>query len=156
MPVKQTLQLQHKLPENFEIIYGSLLDLRKFGELHPHMKEVRVTWDNSPEFIEYHITEEVFLFGFIKNRPKYTAKVIELEKNKRILYTSQVKPSIFLNVDFTFTQNKKGEIVVNETIELNAGKLISMIFLGMLKRAHLQFFENLNLFLQNSVEDIEV
>ena len=47
------LNLQHVLPNEFEIVYKALLDFKKFGELHFYMKEVTLLEDRSPEYIEY-------------------------------------------------------------------------------------------------------
>jgi hypothetical protein len=150
----QTLTLQHKLPNDFQIIYNSLLDLKKFGELHPHMTGVDIIANASPEFVEYHIVEEVYFFGFIKNHPVYDAKVVEVKKDEHIRYLSQVKKNIYLTVDFTFTKNKNGSLIVNEIIAVTSNKLMAAVFMNILKKAHLKFFSNLNTFLLNSVEDV--
>ena len=156
MPSSLKLSLRHTLPNDLEIIYNILLDLKKFGELHPYMTEVSVLKDNSPEYIEYNIIEEIYLLGFIKNHPRYTAKVMELKKDKHIRYTSQVKKNIFLTIDFTFSINSNGSITVNENIELQSPKLIGLVFLNILKKAHLKFFENLKNVLHTSIEDVKL
>lgn len=147
------LTITHTLPDEFDIVYKALLDFKKFGELHPYMKEVTVMEDKSPEFIEYLVKEEIYFFGFIKNHPMYTARVMEVEKNKHIRYTSPVKKYIFLTVDFTFSKAGSGALLVQEEIKLVSNKLIGTVFLNILRKAHLQFFENLRRLLHNSIED---
>lgn len=149
------LNLQHVLPNEFEIVYEALFDLKKFGELHPYMTEVKIMENRSPEYIEYEITEEIFFLGFIKNKPHYTAKVMEPEKHKKIRYTSAVKKNIFLTIDLSFSVNKNGMLVVNEEIELRSNKIIGFLFLNILQKAHLRFFKNLRSLLSNSIEDVK-
>lgn len=154
MPSNLKLSLRHTLPNHPEIIYNALLDFKKFGELHPNMTDVRILKDNSPEYIAYNIVEEIYLLGFIKNHPRYTAKVMELIKDKHIRYTSQVKKNIFLSIDFTFSKNSNGSIIVNEDIALQSNKLVGRVFLNILKKAHLKFFEKLKDLLHTSIEDV--
>lgn len=149
------LNLQHFLPNDFEIVYGALLDFKKFGELHPFMTDVKVLENRSPEYMEYEIREEVVFLGFIKNKPRYAAKVMELEKHKKIRYTSAVKKNIFLTIDFSFSVTKNGKLLVNEEIELRCNKIIGFFFLKLLQKAHLQFFKNLRSLLHTSIEDIK-
>lgn len=149
------LNLQHVLPNEFEIVYKALLDFKKFGELHPYMKEVTLLEDRSPEYIEYQIVEEIYFFGFIKNHPRYTAKVIETSKHKTIRYTSPVKKNILLTIDFSFSVTKNGMLCVTEEIELRCNKIVGFFFLNILQKAHLQFFRNLRSLLHTSIEDIK-
>lgn len=149
------LNLQHVLPNEFEIVYNALFDFKKFGELHPYMTEVKILENRSPEYIEYEVVEELFFLGFIKNKPRYTARVMEPEKYKKIRYTSPVKKNIFLTVDFSFSVNKNGMLLVNEEIELRCNKIIGLLFLNILQKAHYQFFKNLRSLLHTSIEDIK-
>lgn len=147
--------LQHVVPNEFEIVYKALLDFKKFGELHPYMKEVTILKDCSPEYMEYQVVEEIYFFGFIKNHPHYTAKIVETAKDKTIRYTSPVKKNIFLTIDFSFSVNTHGMLLVNEDIELRCNKIIGIFFSNILKKAHLQFFKNLRNLLRTSIEDIK-
>jgi hypothetical protein len=155
MPATHTFHLQHKLSNNLEIVYNSLLDLKKFGGIHPHITDVNIITDNSPHFIEYDIVEDIQLMGFIRNHPRYTAKVFEIEKNRHIRYLSPVKTFIFLQVDFIFSV-KNGLLVVDETFQLTCNKFWALVFTSILKKAHLRFFANLKSLLQTSVEEINV
>ena len=146
--------LQHTLPNQFDLVYTTLLDFKKFGEVHPVITKVTVIKENLPDYIEYSIEEEIYLLGFIKNQPKYTAKVMEVEKNKHIRYTSPVKSFIFLTVDITFSAAKNGSLLVTESFEIKTNKLMGLIFKNILSKAHLQFFKNLKKVLHNSVEDL--
>lgn len=148
--------LQHKLPNQLDLVYSTLLDFKKFGEVHPYIKKVETIQNNLPEYVEYSIFEEIYLLGFIKNYPNYTAKVFEIEKNKHIRYLSPVKKSIFLSIDLTIQTAKNGTLTVTEAFEIKSNKLIGLIFSNILKKAHLKFFENLKTILHNSIEDITV
>lgn len=151
--MKTTFSLEHSLPYHFDVIYASLLDFKKFGEIHPFMSEVKVLNDNYPDYIEYVIVEEFYFLGFIKNHPAYTAKVTEVEKGKHIRYTSPVKKNIFLVIDIRFSTDKNQTIRVREDFVITANKVMGLIFANILKKAHLQFFKNLRSFLHTSVED---
>lgn len=153
MPSTTKFTLQHTLPDQLDIIYPALLDFKKFGEIHPYMKEVKLIKDNLPEFTEYSIVEEVYFLGFIKNNPTYTAKVFEVEKNKRIRYTSPVKKSIFLTIDISFSSNKNGTLLVTEEFEIGCNKLMGLVFKNILVKAHLKFFQNLKELLQKNREE---
>ena len=146
--------IEHTLPNQFDLVYSTLLDFKKFGEVHPVITRVTVIDEKLPEYVEYSVEEEIYLLGFIKNQPRYTAKVIEVEKNKHIRYTSPVKSSIFLSIDFTFSFNNKGLLVVTETFEIKSNKLIALAFKAILHKVHIQFFDKLKKILNNSVEDL--
>jgi len=154
MPTNTTFSLQHALPNQLEIAYESLADLKKFGEIHPYIIEVNIIKNNLPEYLEYVIVEEVHLFGFIKNHPIYETKVFEIEEYKHIRYTSRVKKNIFLTIDITFSKNKSGNLIVTETFDIRSPKLMGMVFSGILKKAHFKFFENLKKILHNSIEEL--
>lgn len=149
-------KIEHNLSDQWEIVYNSLLDLRKFGEIHPHMTDVRIINNNLPDHVEYAITEKVYLLGFIKNHPRYNANVAEVQKNRHIRYTSQVKPTIFLTVDITFSKNSSHRLIVTEEFEIRSNKLLGLVFANILKKAHLRSFENLNKILRNSVEESQL
>jgi hypothetical protein len=106
------------------------------------MKEVTIIEDKSPEYIEYEVNEEVLLFGFIKLRPNYKAKVIEIEKHKQLRYTSQVKKNVYLNIDLHFTETN-GKTKMTEHIEVTTNGLVAFIFLDILKKAHLKVYQNI-------------
>jgi len=144
MASKNTLQLIHDFKGDIQAVYDHVLDLRKFGTLHHHMKEVKIVAQEPEQFIEYEIWEEVTLFGFVKMKPNYKAKVIEVEKHKQVKYLSQVEKNVHLAINFFFSENKeKGTIQVIEEIEVVGNKFVASIFMGILKKAHLQVFESL-------------
>jgi len=155
MPTHTKFTLEHKLQGDFEIVYSTLLDFKKFGEIHPYMTEVSIIKEQ-PEYIEYNIVEEIYLFGFIKNYPTYTARIMELKKDQHIRYTSPVKKNIFLTVDITFSHQANGSLLVTEAFEIQSSRLMGRMFGNILKKAHLKFFENLNKLLRTSVEDIRL
>lgn len=123
-------------------LYEQFLDLRKYGKYHPVMTDVKIVLDKTPEFIEYEIDEEVRLFGFIKMNPNYKARVFEIEKGKHLQYTSQVKPTIFLTIDIYFLNNSD-KTKVEEQISVTGNKIITTIFLGILRKAHVSLFQNI-------------
>jgi hypothetical protein len=146
MASKQNLQLGYEFNSSLHPIYTNVLDLRKFGEFHPHMREVKIISNNKANETEYEIFEEIYLFGFIKNYPNYKATVIEIEKNKHIQYISQVKKNVALSINFTFQENKEqNKIILTEVIEVTCNKLVGAIFLPILKKAHIQLFDKMKL-----------
>lgn len=156
MSVTQRLQLTHPLSNQFDLIYQTLLDFRQFGKIHAYIQEVKIIQDQSPEFIEYRVFEEIYLLGCIKNNPVYDVKVYEVEKNKHIRYVSQVKKNISLIIDLHVTKESPSVIVVQEKFEVKANFFLGKVFLMILNKAHLQFFENLRKILHNSIEDVSL
>ena len=143
------LTLTNEFNTDSKLLYEQFLDLRKYGKHHPVMTDVKIVSDNTPEYIEYEIDEVVKLFGFIKMYPNYKAKVFEIEKEKHLQYTSQVKPNIFLTIDIYFSENS-GKTKVEESISVTGNKIITAIFLGILKKAHVKLFQNLKTNLQKA------
>ena len=126
----------------FGLVYNSLLDFKEFGHLHPCMKKVEIV-EEAASYKVYSVEEVVYLLGFVKIRPAYDARVIELEKNKCIQYTSQVKKNIYLSILFTFSNASDGRLSVKEEIEISSNKLAGTLFLSILKKTHDQVFEKL-------------
>lgn len=137
-----TLRLTDEFNIDRKWLYEQFLDLRKYGKHHPVMKDVKIVLDKTPEFIEYEIDEQVRLFGFIKMNPNYKARVFEIEKGKHLQYTSQVKPTIFLTIDIYFL-DKSNKTKVEEQISVTGNKIITTIFLGILRKAHVGLFQNI-------------
>lgn len=137
-----TLRLTDEFNIDRKWLYEQFLDLRKYGKHHPVMTDVKIVLDKTPEFIEYEIDEEVRLFGFIKMNPNYKARVFEIEKGKHLQYTSQVKPTIFLTIDIYFLDNSD-KTKVEEQISVTGNKIITTIFLGILRKAHVGLFQNI-------------
>jgi len=155
MPKQHALCIEHKLYPDFKLVFSTLLDLRKFGLIHPYMKEVVLTEEVSSKVKTYFICEEVYFLGLIKTKPQYHATVFELEAGKHIRYTSHVKKHVFLQVDFYFDQPSSKHLIVREEIVSKANYLVGKIFLNIIKKAHLHFFENLKKIFRTSVEDID-
>jgi hypothetical protein len=135
--------LRHTTSRPFDLVYNSLLDFKKFGELHPCMKQVDML-EQKNGHRAYSVKEEVFLFGFFKIKPEYDAKVIEVDKSKCLQYTSQVKKNVYLDIRFTFSNKKDGGLEVNEEIELTCNRLVGLVFMKILERSHRQVFRNLD------------
>lgn len=139
---KQTLKLEDEFEVDIQILYDQFCDFKKYGMHHPVMKTVKMVEDKSPEYVEYEIDEEVLLFGLIKIRPNYKAKVIEIEKNKQLRYTSQVKSYVFLIIDLHFTESN-GKTKMVEHIEVTTNLFVALVFLDILKKAHLKVYQNI-------------
>jgi hypothetical protein len=139
---KQTLKLEEEFDVDIQILYEQFCDFQKYGMHHPVMKTVKLVDDKRPEYVEYEIDEEVLLFGLIKIRPNYKAKVIEVEKNKQLRYTSQVKSYVFLIIDLHFTESN-GKTKMVEHIEVTTNLFVALVFLDILKKAHLKVYQNI-------------
>lgn len=138
-----SLQLSHSIKGSPQRIYSAISDMRQFGKHHPYMKEVTLV-QTTPEFCEYLIKEMVWLFGFIPQWPKYTAKVFEKEKDKHIQYTSKVKGGVDLLIDFRFSFNTtENSTRLIEHVQLSGNGLVCRILLGAIKKAHPILFKNL-------------
>lgn len=154
MSKTHSLKLVHSPGKDFDLIYQSLLDFKKFGKIHDYITDVKLIADKSPEYIEYGVFEEIYLLGFIKNNPVYTVKVYEITKNSQIRYVSQVKKNIELVIDLVVFQDVRSGIRIEETFYVKANVLIAQLFLRILKKAHLSFFNNLRTLMLTSIEDV--
>lgn len=142
MASTHSLTLNHTLHKDFDFVYTHLLDFKKFGSIHPYMVEVKEL-ERTPEFIEYRIKERrVMVLGIIPMWPVYTAKVFEVEKGKHIRYTSPVQKGVDLVIDLTLTHTN-GVTHVNEEIVVTCNAIIAKVFLGIMRKAHLELFEKL-------------
>jgi hypothetical protein len=135
MAGKQTLTIKDDFKTDIGILYDHFYDFRKYGQLHPFMKEVKVVSDNSPEFIEYEVYEELKLLGFIKYCPNYKVKVFEKNKCRHIVYTSEVKKGVSLTINLYFNEND-GTVNFREDIEVSGNPIIVSVFLRIVKNAH--------------------
>jgi len=137
--------IEYNFSKPFTSVYDVILDFKKFGHFHPHMKKIEIVSKDNPSKIEYAVNEELLLYGCIPLKPNYTATVIEIEKNKHIQYTSQVKKNIFLTIDFIFSENKQsGVTIVKEKLRVKSNTFVGTVFIGILKKAHLNCFQNFN------------
>ncbi|MDF2454479.1 MAG: hypothetical protein K0R51_472 [Cytophagaceae bacterium] len=139
-----SLTLSHSITGPISDVYYALLHFKEFGQLHPHMKFVE-TVDHKENAIEYHVQEQLNLWGILPMKPCYRATVIEVEKDKHIRYQSEVKKGLFLTIDFTFatTDQQNNHTQISEHIILEGLPWIHIIFLSLLKKSHQQVFKNL-------------
>lgn len=138
----QTLVLEHTFNLNLYEVYAAVANFERFASLHPVMTSVKVITTSLPDFIEYAVEEEMRVLGILVMKPKYNARVTEVEKLKQVRYTSQVKKGIFLTINFHFSQ-KENRSIIREEIVVSGNKLITAMFLKILKKAHLTTFERL-------------
>lgn len=138
-----SLHLSYTINGSFNEVYASLLDFKKFGQLHPYMKSVEIIGQTNNS-IEYLVHEKLNLWGIIPLKPCYQATIVEVEKNKHIRYLSEVKKGLFLTVDFTF-KNKSGDntIHIDEDITLKGNPLAHGVFLSLLKKSHKHVLKSL-------------
>lgn len=141
----KTLLLEHSFDGKFDIIYEYISDLRKFGEIHPYMKEVNeLPQKQNISGTLFRIKEEATLFGFLKIKPEYHAEVMSDKSKKLVSYFSVIQERIVLKSNFTFEENLlENKILLVEQIELNGNALLIAYFASILKKTHLQTFENL-------------
>ena len=141
---KRTLTLVHEVKSPQELTYSYFIDFEKFGKIHPAIKETKKIKEpigNSMGI--YAIKESIRLYGFIPLHPEYTAEVIEIEKGKTIVYTSRVKKSVYLEINFSFSESETGSTIIREEVTLTGNRLICSILRSQMKKAHLQLIENL-------------
>ncbi len=137
------LTLRHEIKCPKEKAYSYFIDFEKFGKIHPVIKEtnqIKAPVGNSMGI--YSIKEHIFLFGFIPLNPIYNAEVIEDEKGRRILYTSQVKKNLYLEIAFLFSE-ESDKTIIKEEITITGNSLICLMFMRQIKKMHLRLIENL-------------
>ncbi len=135
-------QFDHQVKGNIEMAFSAVLDMRVWGKHHPYFKEVTIV-QSTPEFTEYAVKEFIWLFGFIPQWPKYTAKVFEKEKHKHIQYTSDVKGGVSLVIDFRFANHSGNSTLVTENIHITGNNFVGRILLGAMKKTHPVIFQKL-------------
>ncbi|GAB2637061.1 hypothetical protein GCM10027035_33450 [Emticicia sediminis] len=147
----KTILLNHSFDGKIEAVYDYILDFKKFGEIHPYMKEVTELSKIEPNSTNYEVKEEALLLGFLKTKPIYEVEVIELEAKKHVRYFSHIKGAILLTIDFLFPENDtKNTFDLTERVEIKGNPLLIAYFASILKKAHLQTFENLRKKLKTS------
>ena len=143
MKNEHQLELTYEVAGSIRDIYPFFADLAQFGSLHPLIVEVT----KQPDLVKknhYLIREAVYLLGMIPFFPEYTADVVEIEPGKRIRYIAQVRPSVQLVIDWTFTEDSIRQVThIEEAISLRGNKLTSQVLLKTIKKAHLTLIENL-------------
>ena len=87
----------------------------------------------------------------MKIKPVYEVEVIELEAQKHIRYFSHIKSAFLLNIDFVFSENGSNTAFnLTERVEIKGNPLLIAYFSSILKKTHLQTFENLRKQLKTS------
>lgn len=138
------LILNHSFTGDLARVYDSILDFRKFGQLHPYMVNVHELNKTDMNGMAYKVNEEVLLLGFLKMRPEYNVEVLEIEKDKHVRYVSNVKGGIVLVIDFNFVYDKNThQVELAEHIVVKGNRWLIAYFITILKKAHLQLFDNL-------------
>lgn len=137
-----THQFDHQVKGSVEAVFPAILNMQEFGKHHPYMKEVTIV-QSTPEFTEYSVKEFIWLFGFIPQWPKYTAKVFEKEKHKHIQYTSDVMGGVSLIIDFRFANHTGSSTLVTENIHITGNTFVSKILLGAMKKSHPVIFQKI-------------
>ncbi|PQJ11105.1 hypothetical protein CJD36_014145 [Flavipsychrobacter stenotrophus] len=139
-----THTIKNEIKAPLEKVYSYLADLRQYGMVHPYMVQVTEIDGRDKEARYYNVKERFLLYGFIPMRPTYDAKVLELAKLKHVQYVSDVMSGVHLTIDFTFAYNTNtGNTEVTEFISLEAPIVIGSVFMGILKRAHDLFYNQL-------------
>ena len=138
-----SLTLLYSINGSFHDVYSAFLHFKEFGQLHPYMKSVELIKQYENE-MEYEVHEKLVLWGILPMKPSYRATIKEVEKNKHIRYTSEVKKGLFLTINFTFENDQENKsIKISEHILLEGRPWIHAIFLSLLKKSHMQVFENI-------------
>lgn len=147
--------LKYQLTGPLETAYAGLSNFENFADFHPYMKKINCS-ESTAEFKEYWIEEELLLFGFIPNRPSYSARVSEMIPGKHVRYTSQVKKNLHLSIDFVVSGNGSGKVLVEEQIVLQANRLVAHLFFRILRKAHSKVFQTMQVAMRRDIQDLAV
>jgi hypothetical protein len=134
----RSIVITYKIQAGRNEIYPYILEMEKFGSLHPLMIKVTQMGNN-----KYQIEERVKLFGFIPMKPVYVAEVSE--QNNGIVYISEVKKGTDLKITFHFSENGDGETSVTETVEISGNPLAAAILINTIKKSHAEVFKSIDL-----------
>ncbi|MBL7932541.1 MAG: hypothetical protein JNL60_11600 [Bacteroidia bacterium] len=145
-------KLRHILEGDPETVYTNLLHFENFADVHPYMKKVSCSAIICSNYEDYEVEEEVNVLPFLKYRPCYSVRVSEPAEGKHIRYTSQVKTGLYLCIDFRLRRNNKGNVIVDEDIELQTHRFVAFIFFKILKKTHLQVFEAFRLRMKEQLQ----
>lgn len=140
----QTLNLSYTVHDDFDSVYQQLLDFRKFGALHPFMKQVNLLSENNGAAL-YEVFEEIKLLGFIPMKPNYKVEVTQNATDKTIRYYSEAQKGVYLTIDFSFVEDLNNKCIqVIEAISLKSNPIVGFVFLRILKNAHMPVFKNMD------------
>lgn len=129
-----------------EPIYNCIADFEKYGKVHPYMVEVKEIAGADSAAKYYAVREQLLLYGFIPMRPGYEVKVTIEEMYKHVQYYSAVAMGVHLTIDFRFAVNEQtGCVEIKEELLLDAPVVIRTVFMGILKRAHVAFYNKLKI-----------
>lgn len=141
--MSSSITLFYEVNKPLNYTYAALLDFKKFGELHPYMTSVEVL-NRTDRAMEYLVHEKLKLWGIIPMSPCYHVITSEVQRNKCICYSSEVKKGLFLTINFTFEENSNHTITqVTEQITLKGMPWVHAVFLSILKKSHQHVFETL-------------
>ena len=140
---RKSISLFYGLKSTKEKVYPHFLDFQKFGKLHPVIKETkRLTEASGNSMGTFSVKESIFLFGFIPMHPKYDTAVFELEKDKKIKYTSQVKKNLYLEIILSF-EERNDSTFIKEVVSTSGSRLTGSILRSAIKKKHLILVNNL-------------
>lgn len=132
-----SLTLNARIKAPVKTLYPYFVEFEKFGALHPLMTKITKTGENT-----FFVNESVLLLGFIPMKPSYTAKVIE--KDGSVIYISNVRKGVDLEIRFTFSEDpESGITLITEEVDVAANRIIAKILLNTIEKAHLEIFRKL-------------
>ena len=149
--MKTDVTFEYILPGTQSEISLYFSDFHRFGKHHPYMTEVIEKSNTSTSKHRYHVRESLKLWDIIKMKPEYEVEVEIIEPEKKIRYQSEVSKGVFLEIDYTFIEDKNSNTVkVVEAIVLEGYPIINPIFIGLLKKSHTLLIASIRKELENS------
>ena len=129
------MKIHYTFKSGLAVVYPNVADVERFCSLHPYINRVEKVDEG------YHVFETVPMFGSNIDE-NYTIQVKELIPNKHVIYRSQVKKSLTLEIDFVFTETATGTNLT-ETITIKANPIVKWILGRTMKTAHQKLFGKL-------------
>lgn len=125
-------------------IHATLLDFRRFGEVHPVIKEVRIVGEATALHTRYFVQEEVKVGGWLKMKPRYFVDVTAPDPGKLILYKSRIMGIMKLEIRLSMTPpDAQGKIELLEEVKVSRIPLMTGMFLKVFRDAHILTYDAL-------------
>ncbi|HTF82446.1 MAG TPA: hypothetical protein VL947_12005, partial [Cytophagales bacterium] len=112
---------KHLLPT----VYEHLLDLRKYGEVHPSIVSVIPLRHINNFTTEYQVEEHFTICNRCVYSPKYKAIIEEVHPHKLVTYRSHIRSNYYLFIDYDFTHKGSDEIFLTEKITVSGNKVVA-------------------------------
>jgi carbon monoxide dehydrogenase subunit G len=130
------MNLRHQVNQSSEIVFDYLTDMTKFVSIHPVIEKLERVGGND------YLVFETLKFGFIPFSFTYPATVCGDQASKSVVMNARVMKVATIEFRFQISEGD-GVSIIDEWILVNSVLPLKSLIQQVIKKQHLQFFENL-------------